>query len=81
MEAGAGLKEKSVQQRVLSQPHSVAQHPSRYNPVEQRSQGNALNSHVESNDEEQNNMLGIMRNQNEIILLLKQQCLSSLPYN
>lgn len=80
LQAGARPKEKSVQQRILSQPHPVAQQPSRCNSVEQRSQGNALNSHVEFNNEEQNNMLGIMRKQNEITkLLLKPQCLSSLP--
>lgn len=80
LESGARPKETMVKQWVFSQPQPVGQHLSRCQTVEWRSQGSVLNSHDESNDEEQNNILGIMSKQNEITtLLLKQQCLSSLP--
>ncbi len=77
---GAKPKDKFAQPRAFSQAHPVTHQPSRGQTVEKRAQGNALNSHVESNDEGQRNIMGIMRKQNEITtLLLKQQCLSSLP--
>lgn len=42
--------------------------------------GNASNANISSRNENQNNMFGIMRKQNEITtLLIQQQSLSSLP--
>lgn len=75
---GAKPKEKTVQHKTL-QSYQVEHQSSRHQTEEHRGQRNVMNSHVQNSDE-QGNILGIMRKQSEITsLLLKQQCLSSLP--
>lgn len=67
-----------VQPRLPLQPPIGVQHPSGHQTVEQGTQGNALDPH--DDEEVPSNIYGVMRKQNEItMLLLKQQCLSSLP--
>lgn len=63
-------------------PNEPKQHSVNHNANEntQPQYGYTLNAGFASRDENQDNMLGIMRKQNEITtLLIQQQCLSSLP--
>lgn len=74
-------KEKTAPWFTHSEPMSL--HEPKQHSVycdTQTQYGDALNANYGSGNEDQNNMLDIMRKQNEITtLLLQQQCLSSLP--
>lgn len=82
---GTRPKENTVPQLLHYEPVSLKE--SKQHSVKHRVNDNSqtqykytLNAGFGSGDEDQNNMLGIMRKQNEITtLLIQQQCLSSLP--
>ena len=85
MDPGARPKEKTAPQFIHSEPVSLNEPKQRSvnhraNENTQTQNEDLWNAGFESKNEDQNNMLGIMRKQNEITtLLIKQQCLSSLP--
>lgn len=77
LDPGTRPKRKSTPQYLNYEPRGHSMNHNINTEVPHRS---SLNGGSELRDEQYNNMLGIMRKQNEITtLLVQQQCLSSLP--